>query len=98
MTEDNNPHGTIEGAEAKPKRKPRKKTEILTRCKVLKGYCLRDGEFTTLYNKNSEGHYITHKVETKSGAIRHERTVNVVELNLEDLKAALKLKAVEVVD
>lgn len=73
-------------------------SESLTKCRVLKGHCIKEGEFIPVFKKNNEGLYITHKVETKSGAIRHERTVNTVELNLKDLKASLKLKAVEVID
>ena len=82
---------------ATPKKAAPEKVEVLTECRVIKGFCLREGEFNALFSKNSEGQYVTHKVETKSGAIRHERTPNTIELNLDDLKAALKLKAVEVI-
>ena len=98
MTEDNNSIAeTIETVETPVKKTRKKKVEILTECRVLKGYRLAEGPIVRKYNKNADGQYITHKVETKSGAIRNERTINIVNLNLDDMKAALKLKAVEVV-
>ena len=99
MSEDNNSiDETIETEEVKAAPKKRKrKVEILTECRVLKSFRLSEGPIVRRFNKNGDGKYFTHKIETKSGAIRHERTVNVVELNLDDMKAALRLKAVEVV-
>ncbi len=96
MTEDNN--STNETIDTPVKKTRKKKSEVLTKCKVLKGHCIKEGEFIPLYQKNSEGMYVTHRVETKSGSIRLERTVNEVNLNLADLKSSLKLKAVEVID
>jgi len=96
MSEDNNSvDETIETP--KKKRAPRKKVEVLTECRVLKSFKLATGPAIRKFNRNADGQYITHKVETKAGAIRHERTINVIELNLDDMKVALKLKAVEVI-
>ena len=98
MTEDNNSiNETIETVETPVKKTRKKKVEILTECRVLKGFRLSHGPVVRKFNKNADGQYITHKVETKSGAIRHERTINIISLNLDDMKEALKLKAVEVV-
>ena len=99
MTEDNNStNETIEGEEVKAQPKKRKKkVVILTECRVLRSFCIKEGEIIRKYNRNANGQYFTHKVEMKSGKVRHERTINVIELNLDDMKAALRMKAVEVV-
>lgn len=98
MSDNNSVNETIDTVETPVKKKRKPKAEALIKCKVLKGFCIKENEFIPLYTKNSEGKYVTHKIETRNGAIRHERTVNIVELNLDDMKAALRLKAIEIVD
>ena len=98
MTDDNNStNETIEGEEVKAQPKKRKKKVVLTECRVLRNFCIKEGEIIRKYNRNANGQYFTHKVEMKSGKVRHERTINVIELNLDDMKEALRMKAVEVV-
>jgi len=99
MTDDNNStNETIEGEEVKAQPKKRKKkVVILTECRVLRNFCIKEGEIIRKHNKNANGKYYTHKIELKSGKVRYERTINIVSLDLDDMKAALRLKAVEVI-
>ena len=61
------------------------------RCLVLKSFCLKKGKIHRKWKKNDQGMYV---VNAKS----NQRIQNVVSLNDADMKKALKLKAIEVVD
>ena len=81
----------IEGAD-KPKKKPDKKKPVkssLNTCLVLRSFKLDDGPIIRAAKKNDQGQYILDSEGVK--------TPNVIELNDDDMKAAMKLKAVQLV-
>lgn len=61
------------------------------RCLVLRGFCLKEGEFHQKFKKNDQNQYVLH-------AKTRERIPNVISLNDADMKKALKMKVIEVVD
>lgn len=61
------------------------------RCIVLRGFCLKEGEFHQKWKKNEQNQYVLHN-KTR------ERQPNIISLNDADMKKALKMKAIEVLD
>jgi len=63
----------------------------LNKCLVLRGFCLVENKFHQKFRKNSQNQYILNP-KTR------ERLPNIIDLSDADMKKALKMKVIEVVD
>ena len=63
----------------------------LNRCVVIRGFCIKKNEFHQKFKKNDQNQYVLHE-KTR------ERLPNIISLNDADMKKALKMKAIEVID
>ena len=67
------------------------KAEKSNRCLVLRSFSLKENEIHRKWKKNDQGQYVAHK-ET------NQRIQNVISLNDSDMKKALKMEVIKVVD